>query len=145
MLFAKAALMLSGTLALATAYTFHEGVLRVDVDESRAHGGEHVHLWLPAAVAPMAMHLTPRRYLRRATENAAEWLPVARQAAKELAKYPDADLVDVRDSEETVHIRTSGGKLLIDVVGDEENVHVACPLAAIQDVMGQLEANAPTA
>lgn len=145
MLFAKAALMLGGTVVFATAYTFHEGVMRVDVDESRGSGGEHVHVWLPAAVVPMAMHLTPRRYLERATEKSSEWLPVARQAAKELGKYPDAELVDVHDNEETVHIRTSRGKLLIDVEGDGENVHVACPLATIQDVVGQLEASAPAA
>lgn len=145
MLLAKAALVLGGTVAFATAYTFHEGVMRVDVDESRGNGGEHVHLWLPAAAVPIAMHFTPRQYLQRATERSSEWLPVAREAAKELGKYPDAELVDVHDSEETVHIRTSGGKLLIDVRGPEENVHVACPLAMIQDVVSQLEANAPVA
>jgi hypothetical protein len=38
MLLAKAALGIGGTLAAAGAYTFHQGVLRIDVDEYRAGG-----------------------------------------------------------------------------------------------------------
>src|SRR5690349_23240540 len=60
MLLAKAALGVSGALVAAGAYTFHEGVIRVDVDEFRV-GGSHVHLWVPAAMVPMAMHFVPRR------------------------------------------------------------------------------------
>ena len=59
MLLAKAALGVGATLALATAYTFREGVIRVDVDEYRA-GGSHVHFWVPAAAVPMAMHSRSR-------------------------------------------------------------------------------------
>ena len=51
MLLAKAALGVSGALVLAGAYTFREGVIRVDVDEYR-DGGSHVHMWLPAAATP---------------------------------------------------------------------------------------------
>jgi hypothetical protein len=51
MLLAKAALGLGGALVLAGAYTFREGVIRIDVDESRG-GGSHVHMWVPATAAP---------------------------------------------------------------------------------------------
>jgi hypothetical protein len=72
-LLAKAALGLTGTLFVAGAYTFHEGVIRIDVDEHR-EGGSHVHMWVPAAAVPMAMHLVPREHLRNAVEHSREFL-----------------------------------------------------------------------
>src|SRR6202035_1040875 len=79
---AKVALGFAGTLAVAGAYTFREGVLRVDVDEYR-DGGSHVHLWLPAAAVPMVMDAVPRRHFIEAARQAQEWMPVARIAIKE--------------------------------------------------------------
>jgi len=144
MLLAKAALGLGGTLVLAGAYTFHEGVIRVDVDEYRS-GGSHVHLWVPAAAVPMAMHFVPGEHLRHASEQAREALPVLHAIVKELKKYPDADFVEVVDHAQHVHVRTLGGKLQIDVDAPDEKVHVLCPLSAIEDVAGQLEEHAPGA
>jgi hypothetical protein len=51
--------------------------------------------------------------------------------------------VEVEDSRQHVHIRTHQGKLLIDVTNPGEDVHVACPLAMLEDVANQLEAKAP--
>jgi hypothetical protein len=142
MLVAKIALGCCGTLALAGAYTFHEGIMRVDED----HGdGPHVHVWIPAAVVPLAMRLVPRHYLGRAAEQAAPWLPTIRAFTKALEKYPEAELVEVRDSNEHVRIRTHMGKLLIDVEAPGENVHVACPLATLEHVSRELQAAAPAA
>jgi len=141
MLLAKLALGFGGTLFLAGAYTFHDGVMRVDEDHVN---GRHVHVWVPAAVVPLAMHMVPKRHIERAAEQAGPWLPTLRALTKELKKYPEAELVNVRNSKETVHVRTHNGKLLIDVVGPEERVHVGCPLAVIEDVSSLLEANAPT-
>jgi hypothetical protein len=144
MLLAKAALGICGTLALATAYTFHEGVIRVDVDENCA-GGSHVHFWVPAAVVPMAMHFVPRDHMKEAAERAREFLPTAHAVLKELKKFPDVDLVEVMDGNENVQIRTHQGKLQIDVDNPEEKVHLLCPLSTLDDVTSQLEAHAPGA
>jgi hypothetical protein len=144
MLLAKAALGLGGTLVLAGAYTFHEGVIRVDVDEYRG-GGSHVHLWVPAAAVPMALHFVPRKHLREAAEHAREFMPLTHALIKELKKFPDADFVEVTNSEEHVQIRTRQGKLQIDVVGPDENVHLLVPLSTIDDVADQLESSAPGA
>src|SRR4029077_14767188 len=65
-LLAKVALGFGTTLAVAGAYTFREGVLRVDVDEFR-EGGSHVHMWVPAAVVPMALHVVPKHHLHHAS------------------------------------------------------------------------------
>ena len=96
MLLAKAALGVGGTIVLAGAYTFHEGVIRIDVDEHRA-GGSHVHMWVPAAAVPMAMHLVPQKHLREVAEHSREALPIADVIVKELKKYPDVELVEVVD------------------------------------------------
>jgi hypothetical protein len=143
-LLAKAALGLTGTLAVAGAYTFHEGVIRIDVDEYR-DGGSHVHLWVPAAVLPMTMHLVPREHLRQAAEHAREFMPIARAIVKELKKYSDVELVEVRDGEQHVQIRTHKGKLQIDVEEPGQNVHLLCPLSTLDDMANQFEGVVPGA
>jgi hypothetical protein len=143
-LLAKIALGVTGTLALATVYTFHEGTIRVNVDEHHA-GGSHVHVWVPAAVVPMAMRFVPDDRLREAEEHADEWVPVVRAAAQSLKEHPEAKFVEVQDGEEHVQIQTHEGKLLIDVVAPDENVHVACPISTIEDVVEQLSARSPHA
>ncbi len=143
-LLAKAALGVTGTLFVAGAYTFHEGVIRIDVDEHRA-GGSHVHVWVPAAAVPMAMHLVPQKQLREAVEHSREALPIAHAIVKELKKYPDVDLVEVVDGKQHVQIRTHNGKLQIDVEAPDEQVHLLVPLSTLEDVTRQLEDSAPRA
>lgn len=144
MLLAKLALGLTGTVVLAGAYAFHDGIMRVE--ENNRADRRHVHVWVPAAVVPMAMHFVPRRHLERAAERARPWLPTLRALTHELEKYPNAEFVDVRENhgEEHVRIRTHDGKILIDVDEPGEQVHVACPLAVMRDVANELEDNTPT-
>lgn len=142
MLLAKIALGFCGTIVLAAVYTFHQGVMTV----SEYHrDGKHVHVWIPAAIVPMAMHFVPAKYIEHGVSHAGPWLPTVRALAKGLEKYPEADLVDVQDGEQHVHVQTRGGRLLIDVNSPEEQVHVACPLATIEDVSEQVEVSAPAA
>ncbi len=141
MLLAKAALGMGGALVLAGAYTFHEGVIRVDVDEY-CGGGSHIHMWVPAAAVPMTLHLVPKHHLRDAADQAREFLPLTRALIKELKRFPDANFVEVTDSEQHVQIRTHQGKLQIDVVEPDQNVHVLVPLSTLDDVTSQLESNA---
>ena len=142
LMIAKVALGLGATLALATAYTFHEGVIRVDVDESR-QGGSHVHLWFPATTVSAGLRLTPKHYLSHAAEQARPYLPVLREVAKELHKYPNAEFVDVTDSRDHVHIAMVNGKLHVDAVSDSEDVHIVIPAETLGDVAARLEDAAP--
>lgn len=144
MLLGKFLLCAGGSIVLAGAYTFHEGILRIDTDEHRP-GGSHVHVWVPAAIVPMAMHFVPKRHINHVATEIVPWLPTVRVLTKELKKYPEADLVQVDSASEHVHIRMRGGKLLIDEDEPGQTVHVACPLAMLQDVWDQLEASAPEA
>jgi hypothetical protein len=140
MLLAKLALGVGGTLAVAGAYTFHDGVLRV---EERHTNGKPVHVWVPAAIVPMAVHMVPRAKLEEAVEKAGPFMPALRALSRELKKYPDAELVDVRDNGDHVRVLVRDGKLLVDVDNPDEHVHVACPLAVLEDISYQLEARAP--
>jgi len=137
-LLAKAAVGLGGTLVLAGAYTMRQGVIRVDVDEFRS-GGSHVHMWIPAAAIPMAMHLVPDKHWRHASDHAREAMPILQAVVKELKKYPDSEFVQVDDGNQHVRVRTVGGRLQIDVDAPDEKVHVLCPLSTIEDVTVQLE------
>jgi hypothetical protein len=144
MLLAKAALGFGGTIVLAGAYTMREGVIRVDVDEFRS-GGTHVHMWVPAAAVPMAMHLVPDKHWHHASEQAREAIPILHAVVKELKKFPDSDFVEVTDRDQHIRIRTHDGKLQIDVDAPDEKVHVLCPLSTIEDVTMQLEEHGPAA
>jgi len=140
MILAKLALGFCGTVAVAGVYTFHEGVMRVDEDR---YDGRHVHVWVPAAIVPMALHLVPSRHFEHALEHAGPWLPTLRELTKQLKRYREADFLEVQDGRQHVHIRTHQGKLLIDVTQPDETVHVACPLVMIEDIARELEAKAP--
>ena len=144
LLLAKLALGVTGTLAVTGAYTFHEGLVRVSVDEHRPNG-DHVHLMVPAALIPAAMHLAPRHSIEDAARQAGPWMPVVQQIAKELAKYPNAQLVEVQDENEHVVIRTESGTLRIDVDSPDETVHVACPLSTIEHISDQIAEATPPA
>ncbi|HET6932490.1 MAG TPA: hypothetical protein VFI45_19355, partial [Candidatus Acidoferrum sp.] len=134
---------LGATMAMAGAYVFHEGVIRVDVDEHRA-GGSHVHFWVPATVVSAGMHLAPKEQLNHVTEEARPFLPVLREVSKELEKYPNVELVDVTDARDHVRIAMEDGKLRIDAVsGDGDVVHLSIPASVLRDVADELEEKAP--
>ena len=144
MLLAKAALTVGGTLVLAGAYTMREGVIRIDVDEYRA-GGSHVHMWVPAAAVPMALHFVPDKHMHHMSHDARQAVPILRAIFKELKKYPDTEFVEVDDHDQHVRIRTQGGRLQIDVDAPDQKVHVLCPLSTIEDVAIQIEQHGPAA
>jgi hypothetical protein len=141
---AKLGLGVVGTIAVAGVYTFRDGVMRVDVDEARANGS-HVHLWLPAAAIPEVMRLVPERELHRASHEAREWMPLASAVAHELGRLPDSTLVEVQDDKEHVKISTHNGSIKIDVTDPDEDVHIACPLATIEDITQQIGEAGPGA
>jgi hypothetical protein len=142
LLLAKAALGIGGTLALAGVYVFHEGVIRVDVDELRG-GGSHVHVFVPATVVPIALRVAPRHHLEEAAAKASPYLPVLREVAKELKKYPNAELVDVQNGSQHVHVGVHEGRIYVDAVDENETIHVRVPVETVSDVADRLESLAP--
>jgi hypothetical protein len=144
MLLAKVALGVGSTFVMAGAYTFHEGVIRVDVDEHRDNGS-HIHFWVPATIVPLALHIAPRREMERAAREAGPFMPMLRTLTKELEKYPDVSFLEVEEPDQHVQIQTHQGRLQIDLEDSEDTVHILCPLAAIEDVAEQLESHRPGA
>ena len=143
LILAKVALGLGATMAMAGAYVFHEGVIRVDVDEHRA-GGSHAHFWVPATVVSVGMHFVPKDQLNRTTEQMRPFLPALRKGTKELEKYPNVELVDVTDARDHVRVAMVDGKLRIDAVsGDGDVVHLSVPARVLRDVADELEEKAP--
>jgi hypothetical protein len=143
LILAKAALGLGATMAMAGAYVFHEGVIRVDVDEHRA-GGARVHFWVPATIVSLGMHFMPKDQLNHATVEVRPLLPALRGVAKELEKYPNVELVDVTNARDHVRVAMVEGKLRIDAVsGDGDVVHVSVPARVLRDVADELEEKAP--
>jgi len=132
---AKVALAFTGTVAAAGAYTLHDGIAQVQVDDTH---GTHVHVWAPAAIVPMALHVVPTRELNKFPHEAQQAIPILRVLTRELEKYPNTEFVEVRDSDTHVRVRTVGSKVVVDVVDPENKVHVVCPLAMIQEVVESL-------
>jgi predicted RNA binding protein YcfA (HicA-like mRNA interferase family) len=143
-LLGKLALGIGGSLVLAGVYTIREGVIRIDADEFQPNGS-HMHFWVPAAAVPMTLHFVPKEYLRNAGEEIQPWMPTVRALTKELKKFPDADLVEVRESGSHVQVRTRNGKLLIDVDDPAEKIHITCPIETMEDASGELVARSPGA
>jgi hypothetical protein len=142
LLLAKVALGISGTLAMATAYTFREGVIRVDVDDAKGRG-THLHFWVPATVMPVALQFAPKQHLRDAAAHAKAFLPALRVLSKELEKYPNAAFIEVQDERKHVHICTENGSLRIDVDSPDENVQMRVPIKTLRHISSELEADAP--
>lgn len=141
-LLAKAALGLGATMAVAGAYVFHEGVIRVDLDENRA-GGSHVYFWVPATAVSAGLRLAPRHCMEDVATNARPFLPLLREISKELEKYPNAEFVEVQDLSGRLRVAMVNGKLEIDAVGDDQIVHVRVPAETIRNVADRLEDAAP--
>jgi len=143
LMLAKVALGFGTMAAMAGVYVFHEGVIRVDVDEHR-DGGSHVHFWVPATVVATGMRFVPPGKLCGAASQARPYLALLREVSKELPKYPDAELVDVERGEDRVRVAMSGGKLRIDAVSEDGDVvHISVPAQVLSDVADELEAKAP--
>lgn len=135
---AKIALGCAGTAFAAGAYAFHDGVLRVSIDESGI-GGQHMHLMIPAAIIPLAAHFVPERHLLHATEKARPLFPALAVASKELGRLADTELVRIDSDAQHVRVATAGGYLVIDVREPKTKVHVTCPLAMVHELAGQLQ------
>jgi hypothetical protein len=143
LIIAKIALGFGATLAVGGAYVFHEGVINVDVDEFRP-GGPHVHVWVPATAVSLGMRALPRHHLEHAASQVQPFLPVLREVAKELKRFPNAKFVEVKNGTDDVFIGTVDGKIRIDAVSNNETVHLRIPIETVEDVADRLEADIPT-
>ncbi len=142
---AKVMVGMLGTAALAGAYVLYGGAVRITVDREAANGKkeEHVHLLVPAALVSAGLHFVPDVKLRRAAAQVRPWLPAIRVAGRELARLPDADLVEVQDAKEHARIAKRGNLFVIDFTSPHETLHVSFPLKMADEVAHRLESLGP--
>lgn len=118
------------------------GIVYVSVHEKKP-GGTHITLFVPAILVPIAMHFVPPDEIRRQTKDVAQYLPAIRIASRELTRCPDGPLVEVHSREQNVSVVKQGNSMLVNVEDSEESVHVSFPLRAVESVVARLEAASP--
>lgn len=129
-----------GTVLVGGAVVSSEGFIHVKVHEKQANG-THVSLIVPAMIMPVTMRFVPRRYLKDASGNVQQYMPVIDAAMSGLADCPDGTtLVEVIDSDTHVTVTKAGGSLIVDADDPDETVHVAVPLRATLSALHEIAA-----
>ena len=104
------------------------GVVVVDVREG--HGGRHIVVPVPLALAQFAASFVPEEKMRLRIDREAErYLPVAREVLTALAQAEDGELVRVEEPGQKVSIRKEGGLVRIRVDDGDQHVNVQVPIA----------------
>jgi hypothetical protein len=137
----KIAIGFLATTAALTGYVIQDGFVHVSVDES-SKNGTHLHLVVPAQLAPLAAHFAPPKHFEGQQRELRALLPALRMSALELVKLSDSALVEVRDGDEHVLITKAGDGLSIEEDSPQEHVKVWVPLRAIYDTAEVLETRA---
>jgi len=130
-------------LTLTTAVVLKDGIIEINVQEKH-EGGSHVHLYLPATVATLGVHLAPQERLREHLRREGEHLAIARTALSELEKVSDAVLVEVESAREHVRVAVHSGNFIVDVNDANDTVHISVPVRAARKVVEDLQADVPT-
>ncbi len=131
--------VLLGAALAGGAVAYEMGGVWVSV-KAKKPGGDNIRLVVPAAVAPVALWLAPKKNIREAAKEARPWLPAIRAAAEELRNCPDGPLIEVASPKEKVQVVKYDDALVIDVDDPNETVHVSVPLKVVGVVARQLEA-----
>jgi hypothetical protein len=139
---AKLGIGVLGTALVGGAALSTEGFIYVNVQEEHP-GGTHVHVFLPAALVPTALHFVPRRHFMDSSHDMRDALPIIDAAIPALNDAPDGVLVEVKDPGEHVLITKHGGSIVVDVNDTDETVHVSVPLIAAQSAIHQIAEASP--
>lgn len=138
---AKLGIGFLGTALVGGAALSSEGFIYVNVQE-KDPGGTHVHVFVPAAIVPTALHFVSRHNFADSCHHMREVLPIIDAAIPALNDSPDAVLVEVKDPGEHVLVAKRGGSIVVDINDPDETVHVSVPLIAAQSAIHQIaEAN----
>jgi len=138
-LLGKMALGMAGVGLAGAAALCSEGLVHVKVVEKKPQG-LHIHVIAPAMLAPMAVHLAPRRDLADAAREIRLYMPVIRAALDGLRDSDDVVFVEVKEGGERVQVSKSGSSIVVDVDDVGETVHVSTPIRAISSAVEQLAA-----
>jgi hypothetical protein len=141
------------------------GILVVDVREGGPEG-HHIVLPVPMLLAEAALCVMPQdltscgqhgahhmraswnvgfddadstggRFYREGAE-AAKYMPMARALLRDLRRYPDFTLVEVRDGSDHVLVRKAGRFLTVDVNDGQDEVHCRVPLRMADRILASM-------
>lgn len=141
-LLGKVALGLTGVMVTGLGLLFSEGVVEVKVVEKQPEV-HHIFVVAPAILAPIGIHFVPRHHLCGAAEQLAPHLPEIRAALEGLRESEDLTFVDVREHDQHVLVKKSGGSIVVDVQDKDETVYVSVPIRAISSTVEELAAASP--
>jgi hypothetical protein len=136
-LLAKMALGMAGVGLASAGVLCSEGVVNLRVAEKKPQG-VHIHVIAPAMLAPIAVHLAPRRALANAARQIQPNMRAIRAALDGLRDSDDVVLVEVKEPGQHVEVVKSGGSIVVDVDDAGETVHVSAPIRAISSTVDQL-------
>ena len=129
--------MTLGTAAAGTATVYDAGLIRVQVLEKKKEGN-HIHVFVPGIVVPIAMKLAPDRELAKAGAKIRQHLPIIQAALEGLEECPYTVFVEVISDREHVRVEKRGGRILVDVDSENEAVSVAIPLQVVRYAVNEL-------
>ena len=134
------AMLMAGTVGMATATAFRHGNIRVQVT-SRGGGGDNINLVVPATLAEAIVALAPVGMIRDEIpmDEIEPYLPAIRGLGREIRNLPDAVYVEVRSHDETVRIEKRDGRFLIDVQDRSETVHISIPVTTVHRVVKKMQ------
>jgi len=133
------AMLMVGTLGMATATVYRHGNIRVQVT-SQSHGGDNINLVVPASLAEAVVALAPLGMIRdeMPLDELEPYLPAIRQLSSQIRELPDAVYVQVDSEHETVRIEKRDGLFIIDVQDHSEQVHISIPVTTVNRVMNKI-------
>jgi hypothetical protein len=141
-LLGKVALGIAGTALAGVGLICSEGMIEVKVVEKQPEV-HHVYVLAPAMLVPITMHFIPNSKLGRAASEIKPWMPTIRAALEQLREGEDVTLVDAREPGQHVLVTKSGGSVVVDVTDTDETVHVSTPIRAIESTVERVAAASP--
>jgi hypothetical protein len=136
---AKVGIGFMGAVLVGGAAISSEGLIHIRVHEKGADG-RNISLIVPGAIAPLALRFVPRQQLAQASADLRPQLPVLDAAIPALEECPDGVLVEVVDPQEHVIVAKAGGSIVVDVNDSNETVHVVVPLRAARSSLHEIAA-----
>ncbi len=133
------AMLMVGTVGMATATAFRHGNIRVQV--SHGGGGDNINLVVPAALAEAIVALAPLGMIRDEIplDEIEPYLPAIQGLGREIRNLPDAVYVEVTSPHETVRIEKRDGRFIIDVKDSTETVHISVPVTTVNRVVRKIQ------
>lgn len=133
------AMLMVGTVGMATATALRHGNIRVQVT-SQGAGGDNFNLLVPATLAEAAVALAPVEMFRDEIQldELQPYLPAIRELGREIRELPDAVYIHVDNRHETVRVEKRDGRFIIDVQDREQTVHISVPATTVNQVLNKV-------